>query len=447
MHHRRLVDHQPQIAAFAGPASDGVGTATGATTGAATSPQVPLGLAAELLDVLDTGQAEAWLVQLIDRTRPGIAQPASRALGRLLAPVARRLLAGPAGAAHGQATPALAGRVFGLELEGLSPEDQAFELARQFVRYARAAAQQAARLPLGTTAHDRAWRAATAASRRLAPGLLPWLGGTAHTVHTARTADLAEGRRGGPRTAFDSPPGRDGAPEPFHPSKELVMHDIDRTQMEFGSEVPGFEAEQYEYAEGEWGQEGGALLSEADEFELASELLGVASEDELDQFLGGLIKKVARGAGKLIRSPIGQAVGGVLKGVAKKALPLAGGALGGMVGGPLGAKIGSGLASAAGGALGLEAEAMSQEDQEFEGAKQFVRLAADTVAKAASAAPSADPRAVAQAAAVSAARQLAPGLLKSAGSALGQGGAGGRGQAGQGGRWARRGNTIVLYGA
>ena len=225
------------------------------------------------------------------------------------------------------------------------------------------------------------------------------------------------------------------------------MHDIDRTQMEYGSELPGFEAEQFEYAEAEWATEGGSVLNEADEYELAMELLGVASEEELDQFLGSLIKKVAKGAGKLIRSPIGQAIGGVLKGVAKKALPLAGGALGGMVGGPLGAKIGSGLASAAGGALGLEGESMAQEDQEFAGAKQFVRLAADTVNKAAAASPAADPRAVAQSAAISAARQLAPGLLKKIGGESGTGGMAGATGRGQTGRWTRHGNRIVLHGA
>lgn len=84
---------------------------------------------------------------------------------------------------------------------------------------------------------------------------------------------------------------------------------------------------------------------------------------------------------------------------------------------------------------------MEQEDQEFEGATRFVRLAADTVKKAAAAAPGADPRAVAQSAAISAARKLAPGLIKKAG---GMAGSMGRGQSG---RWARRGNKIVIYGA
>ena len=196
------------------------------------------------------------------------------------------------------------------------------------------------------------------------------------------------------------------------------MHDIDRTQLEFSSELPGFESGSFNSESFEFDNEEG-VLSEADEAELADELLGVSNEEELDQFLGSLIRKVAKGAGKVLSSPVGQAVGGVLKGVAKKALPLAGGALGGWVGGPLGAKIGSGLASAAGSALGLEGESFDGEGEQYEGAKQFVRLAADTVTKAAAASPSADPRAVAQRAAMGAARQLAPGLLSGQ-----QGGAG-----------------------
>jgi len=222
------------------------------------------------------------------------------------------------------------------------------------------------------------------------------------------------------------------------------MHDIDRTQMEYTSELPGFQSEQFEYGEQEWAAQtyGETVLTEADEVQLASELLEVTNEAELDRFLGDFIRKVGSVAGDVIRSPIGQAVGGVLKGVAKKALPLAGGAIGGYFGGPLGAKIGSGLASAAGSALGLEAEALEQEDREFEGAKQFVRVAADTVRKAAAAPPSADPRAVAQAAAIAAAKKFAPGLVGAAAGPI-AGAVIGRGQTG---RWLRRGNKIVLFG-
>jgi hypothetical protein len=224
------------------------------------------------------------------------------------------------------------------------------------------------------------------------------------------------------------------------------MHDIDRTQMEYAAELPGLQGENGGFGEfeSEWSAEtfGETILTEADELELAGQLLEITNEEELDQFLGGLIKRVGRVAGSVIRSPVGQALGSALKGVAKKALPLAGGALGAYFGGPLGAKIGSGLASAAGSALGLEAETWEQEDREFEGAKQFVRVAAETVKKAAAASPAADPRAIAQAAAMAAAQRLAPGLLGAAASAL----PGQARQRGQSGRWMRRGNRIVLLG-
>jgi len=216
------------------------------------------------------------------------------------------------------------------------------------------------------------------------------------------------------------------------------MHDIDRTQMEY-------ENEQFEFAENEWSPEAGGAFSEAEEMELAGELLSVSNEGELDRFLGDLVSRATKAVGSFARSPIGQAVGGVLKGVAKKALPMAGTAIGTYFGGPLGAKIGSGLANAASNALGLEAE-MAGEDREFEGAKQFVRLAAQTAAQAAAAPPGADPRTVAQQAAVAAAKQLAPGLL-SAAAAAATPAAAARAGAATSGRWVRRGNRIVVFGA
>src|SRR5262245_29061506 len=43
-------------------------------------------------------------------------------------------------------------------------------------------------------------------------------------------------------------------------------------------------------------------LTEAQEIELAAELLEISSEQELEQFLGGLFKKVAQGVGSVIKS-------------------------------------------------------------------------------------------------------------------------------------------------
>ena len=79
-------------------------------------------------------------------------------------------------------------------------------------------------------------------------------------------------------------------------------------------------------AETEWGGEA-EVFSEAETMELAGELTEITTEAELDRFLGDLISKAGRALGKVVRSPIGQAVGGWLKGAAKSALPLAGGGL------------------------------------------------------------------------------------------------------------------------
>lgn len=210
---------------------------------------------------------------------------------------------------------------------------------------------------------------------------------------------------------------------------------------EFNTEANVFEGEQFE---DEWAGSSGEVFHEAELMELTAELLEINSEEELNYFLGNLVKRAASAIGKVARSPIGQALGGVLKTVAKKAIPLAGGALGGMVGGPLGAKIGSSLAGYAGSALGLEAEFINQEDREFAGATQFVRLAGDTVKNALNAAPGANPQAAAQNAAIKAANTHAPGLFSSSPSA-----ASGRRPAGAsvGGRWVRRGRHILILNA
>lgn len=212
------------------------------------------------------------------------------------------------------------------------------------------------------------------------------------------------------------------------------MYESENT-FEFEQEMTDFENEQFEFEQSDWGE----VFNESELMELAAELLEVTDEAELDQFLGGLIKKVGGAIGKVVKSPIGRAVGGVLKGVAKKALPIAGGALGAYFGGPLGAKIGSGLASAAGGALGLEFESLSQEDLEFEGGKQFVRFAADTVKKAVSAPPQVNPKTAAQSAAAAAAKKYAPSLLGPGlvAPAIGAGKP-------RGGRWIRRGRNIII---
>lgn len=224
------------------------------------------------------------------------------------------------------------------------------------------------------------------------------------------------------------------------------MHDLDRTTLE----LEDLEAEAYEAgAEGEAGEsaewEAESAFEEEEEMELAAELLEVGSEGELDQFLGKLIRKAGRAAGRFIRSPTGRVLGGLLKTAARKALPIAGGTVGTFFGGPAGAAIGSQLASRAGSAFGLELEGLSPEDQEYEVARRFVRFAGAAAANAAQLEPSSPPEEAAQTAVAAAARTHAPGLLRppARGSSVGPGRGGARGRSG---KWFRRGSRIILVG-
>ncbi|WGZ95367.1 MAG: hypothetical protein QJT81_05105 [Candidatus Thiothrix putei] len=179
-------------------------------------------------------------------------------------------------------------------------------------------------------------------------------------------------------------------------------------------------------------------FTEQQEMELAAELLEVGSEEELEEFLGKLVKKAAKGIGNFVRSPAGKAVGGFLKGLAKKALPVAGAALGNFVVPGVGGAIGGKLGSFASSLFELEMEGMSPEDMEFEVARRFVRLAGATTASAAQNSQRGAPDVVVNRAIQNAARLHAPGLLQNRQPAR-------TGRA-RSGRWVRSGNRIILLG-
>lgn len=253
------------------------------------------------------------------------------------------------------------------------------------------------------------------------------------------------------------------------------MHDIDRTNLEstygeyageyageYVAELPGEYEEEYpgEYASGEFGNEfEGAYefageaetdrefnqegtFSEAEEMELAAELLSVSNEADLEQFLGKLFKK----AGAFVSSALGEDLMAQVKGLAKKALPILGSAIGNMIVPGVGGVVGGGLASSPGEVLGLELEGLSYEDQEFEVAKQIVRLGAAAARNAAQAVEYGPTDQVAHEAFSAAAQQYAPGLS--------WGGRRSRHSSrlcrscsrGNTGRWVRRGNAILLLG-
>jgi hypothetical protein len=222
------------------------------------------------------------------------------------------------------------------------------------------------------------------------------------------------------------------------------MHDVDRTQPLIESDIDGSEMEGTDFEEPGQGE---GPFDPATEMELTSNFLEIGDEQELDQFLGDLIKKAGRSVGKFVKSPAGQALTGILKSAASQALPVLGGAVGTAFGGPAGGMIGSQLASSAGGLFGLELEGLSPEDREWEVARQFVKFAGDAAAKAAQAPPTASPQTVARSAAVSAARKHAPGLLRPTNGAAMNGAAMAAAEgARRTGRWVRRGRHIVLLG-
>jgi hypothetical protein len=170
-------------------------------SGHETTPGRGLALAAELLEVSSEAELQSFLSDLVGRALDAghalPATPRAHALKRAVCaglwqaahaalPIGPGPLVGPLIDALGRSGPSAlkqrAARVFGLELEGLSPEDKEFELAQRFVRFADAAAaaalsnaaQLAATPPaqLRTRAHALAQAAMVPAARRYAPGLL-----------------------------------------------------------------------------------------------------------------------------------------------------------------------------------------------------------------------------------------------------------------------------------
>jgi len=111
------------------------------------------------------------------------------------------------------------------------------------------------------------------------------------------------------------------------------------------------------------------------ELALAAELLSVGNEQELNHFLGGLVRRIGRTFKKVANSGFGRVIGGALRSVAKAALPAVGGALGTLIPIPgVGTALGAAAANAAGSALGLEGEGLSNEDRQFEVARRIVRI-------------------------------------------------------------------------
>lgn len=174
---KRLLDYrpemeylpQPQLAAARGAGDD------------------ELMFAATLLEVAGEDELEAYFDDMIaalgrsGRIAPG--SPAGQSLRRALSGAAHIVLAPRKGNAGSPGRPliealgrdggadlkARAARVFGIELEGMSPEDKEFELARRFVGFAADAIRRADAATPGRAGLETALQQA---ARHHAPGLL-----------------------------------------------------------------------------------------------------------------------------------------------------------------------------------------------------------------------------------------------------------------------------------
>ena len=223
-------------------------------------------------------------------------------------------------------------------------------------------------------------------------------------------------------------------------SFESGLEALEANATELWDEMPG------EFgAQGETSEAGGRPIDEMQEMELGAELLEVTSEQELEQFLGKLVRRAASAAGGFISSPAAHALGGILKNAARQALPVVGGALGSAIGGAGGARMGSQLATSAGRLFGLELEGLSAEDKEYEVARRFVRFGGAAAANAARM-RGAGGAAGARAAALAAARRHAPGLLRRRVRGRPVGGDMPDISVGDSssGRWVRRGRNIII---
>jgi len=140
-------------------------------------------LATALLEVNNIAELDLVIKQLISRAGLITGSTVNQALGSVLKSAARKTLPMLRQAArnHQRRSPAAgaanrivtaAGKYFAIELEGLSPEDQEFEAAKHFVRFAKQAARNAAAVAPDIASQTIARVAAIRAAQRYAPGLL-----------------------------------------------------------------------------------------------------------------------------------------------------------------------------------------------------------------------------------------------------------------------------------
>lgn len=198
-------------------------------------------------------------------------------------------------------------------------------------------------------------------------------------------------------------------------------------QMEFES-GPVMESED---------ESGPGPFDELQELELAVRLLDAVSETDLDRSLHDIVHQAQVAIGRAMPAADARGIKHVLQAVVRRLWPReAMQSAAGHERGPIGAQFGKRLSSIAGPILGIELEGLSEEDREFEAARQFVRFAGDAVSNALERGPGIPPHEGAHQAVSDAAAVYAPGLSAHR-----------HHTPQQRGRWIARDNRIVLIGA
>jgi hypothetical protein len=153
-----------------------------------------LELAAELLGVSEEAELDQFLGDLFKRVKGAAGQllksPAGQALKGVLKSAAKKALptlgravgsyfGGAKGGDLGAQAADYGARMFGLELEGMSPEDGELEVAKRFVRLAGDAASEVAQTAGSGPPQQVAMNALATAARTHAPGMMRGAAGTA----------------------------------------------------------------------------------------------------------------------------------------------------------------------------------------------------------------------------------------------------------------------------
>jgi hypothetical protein len=179
---RTLINYTPETEMFAAEAVGDDRALKSESVGSLFSDSEELELAIGFLDVQSERHLDRFLRDLMMRTGQAIGRsvpsPTAQALEWILKraasqalPIAVRAIGDHPDAQLG-AHAAAAARIFGLELEGLSPEDKEFEIARSFVRFAGETVANAVAALEHAPSHVVARCSAAQAATRYAPGLL-----------------------------------------------------------------------------------------------------------------------------------------------------------------------------------------------------------------------------------------------------------------------------------